>query len=68
MVFLRSGLRPSLRKSKVLYHKVTAILILFQLAIAICEKNLSYLKNIALKYPKTNNKIQSAFNDFLNKV
>ena len=37
MVFLRSGLLPSLRKSKVLYHKVTAILILFQLAIAICE-------------------------------
>lgn len=37
MDFLRSGLRPSLRKSKVLYHKVTAILILFQLAIAICE-------------------------------
>ena len=36
MDFLRSGLRPSLRKSKVLYHKVTAILILFQLAIAIC--------------------------------
>ena len=40
MVFLRSGLRPSLRKSTVLYHKVTAILILFQLAIAICEENL----------------------------
>lgn len=38
MDFLRSGLRPSLRKSKVLYHKVTAILILFQLAIAICDK------------------------------
>ena len=41
MDFLRSGLRPSLRKSTVFYHKVTAILILFQLAIAICdEKNL----------------------------
>ena len=38
MDFLRSGLRPSLRKSTVFYHKVTAILILFQLAIAICEK------------------------------
>ena len=38
MDFLRSGLRPSLRKSTVLYHKVTAILILFQLAIAICEE------------------------------
>ena len=37
MDFLRSGLRPSLRKSTVFYHKVTAILILFQLAIAICE-------------------------------
>ncbi len=36
MDFLRSGLRPSLRKSTVFYHKVTAILILFQLAIAIC--------------------------------
>lgn len=40
MDFLRSGLRPSLRKSKVLYHKVTAILILFQLAIAICDKKI----------------------------
>ena len=38
MDFLRSGLRPSLRKSTVFYHKATAILILFQLAIAICEK------------------------------
>ena len=38
MDFLRSGLRPSLRKSTVFYHKVTAILILFQLAIAICDK------------------------------
>lgn len=37
MDFLRSGLRPSLRKSTVFYHKVTAILILFQLAIAICD-------------------------------
>ena len=37
--FLRSGLSPSLRKSTVFYHKVTAILILFQLAIAICEHN-----------------------------
>jgi len=36
--FLCSGLRPSLRKSTVFYHKVAAILILFQLAIAICEK------------------------------
>ena len=36
MDFLRSGLRPSLRKSTVFYHKVTAFLILFQLDIAIC--------------------------------
>ena len=41
MDFLRSGLSPSLRKSTVFYHKVTAILILFQLAIAICDKNLT---------------------------
>ena len=31
------GATPSLRKSTVFYHKVTAILILFQLAIAICD-------------------------------
>jgi len=43
--FLRSGLRPSLRKSTVFYHKVTAILILFQLAIAICE-NKNFKKGI----------------------
>ena len=47
MDFLRSGLRPSLRKSTVLYHKVTAILILFQLAIAICGK---YLLNSEIKF------------------
>lgn len=34
----REGRSPERRKSTVFYHKVTAILILFQLAIAICEK------------------------------
>ena len=48
MDFLRSGLRPSLRKSKVLYHKVTAILILFQLAIAICDPKITYV--VEMKY------------------
>ena len=46
MDFLRSGLRPSLRKSTVFYHKVTAILILFQLAIAICENIKSLVDTI----------------------
>nr|DAY78353.1 MAG TPA: hypothetical protein [Caudoviricetes sp.] len=48
MDFLRSGLRHSLRKSKVLYHKVTAVLILFQLAIAIC--GLKILKNFSKNF------------------
>ena len=51
MDFLRSGLSPSLRKSTVFYHKVTAILILFQLAIAICVNYIlnNYSKEIDLQ-------------------
>ena len=57
MDFLRSGLRPSLRKSKVLYHKVTAILILFQLAIAICVNYNNEQKDIHEKLKHLGNLI-----------